>query len=76
MGILNHLIVAAMDGTLDAARFGSLWRNRRGDVTYLRQLQGLTLSHPAREIMICRNVASRLNQNRFKRRLAELTAKS
>lgn len=76
LGILNHLIVAAMDGVLDEARFGSLWRKRREDTTYLRQLQAATVDHPAREAMLCRNVVARLNQNRFKRRLAELTAAS
>lgn len=73
LGILNHLIVAAMEGGLDGTRFGALWRNRRGDTAYLRQLQAATASHPAREAMLCRNVVTRLNQNRFKRRLAELT---
>lgn len=76
MGILNHLIVAAMEGKLDAARFGTLWRNRRSDLGYLRQLQAATVPHPAREILLCHNVATRLNQNRFRRRLADLTARA
>ena len=49
MGILHHLIAAAMDGTLTAARYGQLWRKRRDDRTYLRQLQTATTAHPARE---------------------------
>lgn len=76
IGILNHLTAAAMDGSLTPARFGQLWRKRRDDLTYLRQLQIGTTSHPAREIMLCRNVIARLNQNRFKKRLAELTGKA
>ncbi len=72
IGILNHLISAAMEGQLPPDRFGTLWRNRRNDLAYLRQLQVATTAHPAREIMLCRNVATRLNQNRFKKRLSDL----
>lgn len=76
MGIVNHLISAAMEGKLDASRFGDLWRNRRDDLPYLRQLQVAAASHPAREAMLCRNVVARLKHNKFKKRLAELTGKS
>lgn len=76
LGILNHLICEAMAGTLTPARFGTLWRQRREDITYLRQLQAATSAHPAREIRLCRNVATRLNQNRFRKRLNELLAKA
>ncbi|MGV8986650.1 MAG: phosphoadenosine phosphosulfate reductase [Cypionkella sp.] len=76
IGILNHLISAAMDGKLTAQRFGALWRSRREDLTYLRQLQVATAPNPAREIMLCRNVATRLRQNRFKKRLADLLGKT
>ena len=72
---LNHLIAAAMEGQLTPARFGTLWRKRREDLTYLRQLQAETVANPAREIMLYRNVATRLNQNYFEARLAELTGK-
>jgi hypothetical protein len=74
MGILNHLISAAMEGRLTAPRFGALWRNRRDDLTYLRQLQVATTPRPALEITLCRNVATRLKQNRFKKRLSDLLA--
>lgn len=76
MGILNHLISAAMEGPVQAARFGALWRNRRDDPAYLRQLQVATTARPAREIMLCRNVATRLKQNKFRKRLTELLAAS
>lgn len=71
--ILNHLISAAMEGPVPADRFGALWRNRRNDLAYLRQLQVATTPRPAREIMLCRNVAVRLKQNKFKKRLSDLT---
>ncbi len=74
LGILNHLISAAMEGALTAPAFGALWRKRRDDLSYLRQLQVTVTPKPAREIMLCRNVATRLKQNRFKRRLADLLA--
>ena len=75
IGILHHLMASAMAGDLTPARFGQLWRNRRDDLIYLRQMQVAITAHPAREIMLCRNVVARLNRNRFKKRLAELTAK-
>ena len=52
---LNYLIAAAMGGQLTPARFGTLWRKRREDLTYLRLLQAETVANPAREIMLCRN---------------------
>ncbi|MBI1172119.1 hypothetical protein GC209_12020 [bacterium] len=76
IGILNHLICAAMEGKLTEARFGALWRNRRDDVPYLRALQIAAAPRPAREVMLCRNVAVRLRHNKFKKRLAELTGKT
>ena len=72
MGILNHIIAAAMAGSLTPSRYGILWRKRREDLTYLRLLQIAAADHPAREIMVCRNVVARLNHNRFKKRLVEL----
>ncbi len=76
MGILNHLICSAMEGKLTPARYGALWRNRRDDVSYLRQLQVAASARPAREIMVCRNVATRLKQSKFKKRLEDLLAKA
>jgi hypothetical protein len=75
MGILNHLICSAMEGKLTAARYGALWRNRRDDLSYLRLLQVATTARPAREIMLCRNVATRLKQPKFRRRMEDLQAK-
>jgi hypothetical protein len=72
MGLLNHIIAAAMAGTLSPAAFGRLWRKRRDDGTYLRHLQMSAMAHPRRELMICRNVVARLDQKRFRKRLAEL----
>lgn len=73
MGQLNALIAAAMEEGLSPSRFGAIWRNRRSDNIYLRNLQMATIEHPAREIMVCRNVVARLDQKRFRRRLADLT---
>lgn len=72
MGILNHLIAAAMQGGLSLSRFAGLWRKRRDDGTYLRHLQLAVTDHPAREIAVCRNVVTRLDQRRFRKRLTEL----
>lgn len=72
MGILNHMIAAAMEGKLDLQRFASLWRARREDGTYLRHLQLAAQSHPLRELAICRNVTERLDIKRFRKRAAEL----
>ena len=74
MGILNHLICSAMEGKLTPVRYGELWRNRRDDLSYLRLLQVAASPRPAREIMVCRNVATRLNQGKFKKRLDDLLA--
>lgn len=76
IGILNYLISAAMEGKLTAAGFGALWRKRRDDLSYLRQLQVNTMPHPAREMMLCQNVATRLKQNKLRKRLAELRGKA
>jgi hypothetical protein len=76
LGILNHLIVAAFEGKLTPQRFGTLWRKRRDDVPYLRQLQSAVMAHPAREVLLCRNVAGRLKHNKFKKRLADLTGRT
>jgi len=72
LGILNHLIATAMEGELTLTRFARLWRKRRDDGTYLRHLQLAVTDHPAREIAVCRNVSARLDQKRFRKRLAEL----
>lgn len=75
MGILNHMICSAMEGRLTPSRYGELWRNRRDDLSYLRLLQVATTPRPAREIMLCRNVSTRLKQPRFAKRLTDLQAK-
>ena len=72
MGILNHLLAGAMEGGLGLQRFAQLWQRRRSDGAYLRHLQLACAPHPAREIAVCRNVVARLDQKRFRRRLAEL----
>lgn len=81
MGTLNYVIGAAMDGHLSAGRFGALWRNRCHDLADLMQLQVASTprrvreipTSRAREIMVCRNVAIRLKQNKFRKRLVNLT---
>lgn len=75
IGILPDLIDGAMKGTLTAAAFASLWRKRRDFAPYLRNLLNKAESSGriAHEVLICKNVSSRLRAPRFARRLAKLT---
>ena len=78
LGILPDVVIAAMEGTLTATSFAVSWRKRRDDATYLKTLsQTVAVSgNLQREIWLCSNVATRLKSNRFRKRLAELTAKA
>jgi hypothetical protein len=76
LGILNDVIIQAAEGTLTEASFAKLWRKRRDDAAYLKYLLGdVELGgHKARAIAVCTNVVERLKIQRFRKRLAELTA--
>ncbi len=74
MGVLDDLIVAAMEGRLTPAVFAQALRARRSFGPYLRRLLAVARDsgHPAREAMICRSVTARMNAPGFRRRLEEL----
>ena len=71
---LAPLLLAAAEGSLDAARFATLYRARRDYHPYLRNLLAAT---DAREgdgltVALCTNVSTRLRAPRFARRLRQL----
>ena len=78
MRIFDKIVEAAIVGTLSTRLFARLWRGRRSNASYLRDLLSTaeTTGHPKREAMICRSVTQRLNAPRFARRLAKLTGQS
>ena len=78
LGILSDVMIHAAEGTLTAERFALLWRKRRDDAAYLKYLLNDvdTGGHKARALALCSNVAGRLNIQRFRKRLAELTQRS
>lgn len=73
MGLLAPLVEAAADGSLDAAAFARLWRGRRRQPLYLRQLVGAAerAGNLRRAAAVCRYGADRLGQPRFRRRLEQ-----
>lgn len=75
MGLMPTVIELALAGTLDAARFAAIWRNRRNFGTYLRAVlnKAALAKRPKLEIMVCRSVTARLRAPGFERRLAALT---
>lgn len=75
LGILGDLIGQACAGSLTRSSFATLWRKRRDDLGYLKSLQQSLAGRVDREIMLCRNLALRLDLPRFRKRLAELTAR-
>lgn len=78
MGVLRDVVIAAMEGTLSPAGFAGFWRKRRNDAIYLKSLLQVVAAtgKRQREIWLCSNVATRLNSNRFRKRLSDLTAKT
>jgi hypothetical protein len=76
MHILPSILTAACSGIFDAAMFRTFWRSRRNHVPYLRNLMGKldTDGRPLLNAILCRNVVQRLNEARFRTRLAELEA--
>lgn len=75
MGILDPLLETAMTGILDMGGYARLWRARRTNPAYLKQIlaDAAAAKRPGLEAMICRSVTRRMKAPRFARRLAELT---
>ena len=73
--VLTDLVILAAEGNLTPTSFASLWRKRRDDAAYLKNLlQDVELTgHKARAVVLCTNVVNRLKIQRFRKRLAELT---
>ncbi len=76
MGILTPIIEAACKGKLDRAAFYDLYRARRDQGIYLRNLlQRLTDEDRLKAtVWLCNNVLGRINAPKFRRRLAEVEA--
>ena len=75
LGVLTDLVILAADGKLTTASFAALWRKRRDDAAYLKNLlQDVeSTGHKHRALVLCTNVVNRLKIQRFRKRLAELT---
>ncbi|MCR9148917.1 MAG: phosphoadenosine phosphosulfate reductase [Rhodobacteraceae bacterium] len=79
-GMLDRLEITpamlrlAAEGRFTAAAFWRLWRARRTDQPYLRDLVTRLGDHGAlwRAALVCRNALARLNAPRFARSLAQL----
>lgn len=76
MRLIQHMVDAAVAGSLDQVSFAKLWRARRNFGPYLRTIldKAEAAGRTKREMMICRSVATRLQAPRFKKRLADLLA--
>ena len=72
MGILSDVVILAAEGNLSADSFAKLWRNRRNDAGYLKELLHdlEATGKKARVFALCSNVARRLNIRGFRKRLA------
>ncbi|MFC2968556.1 phosphoadenosine phosphosulfate reductase [Acidimangrovimonas pyrenivorans] len=75
MKVLVPLLTQAGEGRLNASAFYQLYRARRDNGPYLRNLLSRTdsLRRPMLSALLCRNVLARMNAPRFRRRLSELT---
>jgi hypothetical protein len=76
MQILPQLVAAAGEGTLSPTVFGGLLRKRRRYVPYLQSLvaRAEAAGHPRRAAAVARNVHQRLDVQKFRQKLEELTA--
>ena len=77
MDILPELIEQAMDGSLNAKRFATLWRARRTHMPYVRTLfHRLDASgeHPKLLARLCRQMSAGGKRPFFAKKLAELEA--
>ncbi|QYK42993.1 MAG: phosphoadenosine phosphosulfate reductase [Paracoccaceae bacterium] len=75
LGVLDGLIVAAVEGRLDRAGFARALRMRRNYGPYLKRMLQISADtgHTAREIGVCRSVVARVRAPAFRKRLTELT---
>ena len=75
LAILTEVMILAAEGELTATSFAALWRKRRDDAAYLKNLlqdvEAQGQKH--RAFVLCTNVVNRLKIQRFRKRLAELT---
>lgn len=74
LDILPKLLTHMAEGTLDTAAFAKLLRARRHYPPYLRRLLARTDAAERDDLsaMLCRNVLSRMNAPRFRRRLSQI----
>ncbi len=74
MDILQPVLSAAADGTLDTLSFAKLMRARRDNGPYLRKLLAKVEADQRLELvrLLCENVAARKSAPRFRRRLRAL----
>lgn len=74
MGMLYRILTLAGKGRLDENAFYNLYRARRDNLVYLRALRARldAEERPYLNVVLCRNVTSRLRAPKFRRRLVEL----
>lgn len=74
MDILSSILEQAASDDFNEAEFGRLFRARRDNSSYLRSLMGRLdqFDRPFMQVLLCRNVVSRLSAPRFRRRLQNL----
>lgn len=76
LDLLPQMLVAVGEGALTPDRFAAMFRARRSYPPYLRKLLA-HLDGAGRDLLtrkLCRNVSTRMNAPRFRRRLAQLEA--
>lgn len=78
MRLLYRLLLLASKGRLSDRVFYKLYRARRDNQTYLRGLSDLldARDRPMLNALLCRNVISRLNARKFRRKLLALTKRA
>lgn len=78
LDLLPQMLQATAEASLTPDRFAAMFRGRRGYPPYLRKLLA-HLDGERRDLltrMLCRNVSTRMNAPRFRRRLAQLEAEA
>ncbi|WP_226780694.1 hypothetical protein [Oceaniglobus trochenteri] len=76
LGLLEEMVVRAMEGELDATGFYAALRVRRDDPAWLRRLIGRLIEQkrPLLEALAVRNVAQRTGRHRFTKRFEQIEA--
>ncbi|EBA15287.1 hypothetical protein RSK20926_16562 [Roseobacter sp. SK209-2-6] len=74
MDILQQILFAIEKGELSTLEFARLYRARRENSAYLRSVMNRLdlLERPFLQLLLCRNVTSRMRAPRFRRRLNNL----